>query len=205
MEAVGLLVTLIGGFGIAGLKSEVPEADPGERGEFSIGLGSDHLFVVRLRFFDIARGMEEVSHREEALSKTRMIVEFAYEALQRGPGVFGLALVDLQFGLGEKGVAGGDRPREIYQHPIESGDLAFGSRGGVGSSSLEMFLLRHLFADEDPTEHDRADCNGGKDLGAVPVERIDNAESFARGEGVKIRRFLGLRGLLGGFCHGLDG
>ena len=49
--------------------------------------------------------------------------------------------------------------------------------------------------------------NGGENLGAVTVDRVDDAAGLANGdgtEGVEVPGFLIFGGLLRGFCHGLE-
>ena len=205
MEGVGLLIKLVGGLGVTGLEGEIAETDAGERGHFAIGLGRDDLPIEGLRFFGISRGVVDICHREKSLRIAGMVFELAHETLQRGARVFGFPLVDLQIGFGKKGVARRDRARKVNENAIKGSDFALGNGTGVGGGGLEVFLLFHLGSNKNAAEDDRTDGDGGENLGAVPVDRIDNTRRFARGERVEVRRFLGVGGLLGCFCHGLEG
>ena len=201
MERVGLLVTLVGGFRVARLEGEVAEADPGEGGEFAVGLGRDDLFVMRFRHLLVARDVEEVRQGEKALRVTGMILEIGDETLQGGAGVFRLALVDLEIGLGEEGVAGGDGTGVVDDDPVERGDLALRRGRGVGGGRGEVLLLFDLRTHEDAAEGDRGDGDDREDLGPVPLDRVHDAGGLAGGEGVEIRDLLGGGGFLGRFGH----
>jgi len=207
VEGEGLLIELIGEFAVAALEGEIAETDAGERGQLTVGLGGDGLFVVGLRGRGIAGDVGEIGKGKEALRITGVRGELGDEFLERRFGVLRFALIDLELGLAEESIAGGDGAGIFDKNGVEGGEVSFGRGGGESLGGIEVLLLFQLTGHEDPAKGDGGESDGGENLGAVAVDRVDDAAGLARGdgtEGVEVLRFLIFGGLLRGFCHGLE-
>jgi hypothetical protein len=206
VEGEGLLIELIGEFGIAALESEITEADAGEGSEFSIGLGGDGLFVVVLCGGGVAGDVGEVGEGEESLRVARVRGELGHKTLESDLGILRFALIDLDLCFAEESVAGGDGAGVLDEDGVERGEVAFCRGGGKGLGGGEVLLLLQLAHHEDAAEEDGPQGDDGEDLRAVTVDRVDDSAGFAHGDGidrVEVLRFLIVGGLLRGFCHGL--
>ena len=206
MEGEGLLIELIGELAVSALEGEVTEADAGEGSEFPVGLGGDGLFVKGLRGRTVTGDVREIGKSEEALGMAGMRIKLGDKALEGGLGILRFALIDLEFGLAEESVAGGDGPGIFDEDGVERGNVTLGRGGRKGLGGIDVLLLFELSGHEDAAEGNGTESDGGEDLGAVTVDRVNNAAGLARGDGtdgVEVLRFLIFGGLLRGFCHGL--
>jgi hypothetical protein len=206
VEGEGLLIKLVGELAVSALEGEITEADAGEGSEFAIWLGGDGLLVEGLRGRGIAGDVGEIGESEEPLGMAGVRAELGDKALEGGLGILGFALIDLELGLTDEGVAGGDGTGIFDEDGVESREVALGRGGREGLGGIEVLLLFQLSGHKDAAEGNGTESDGGKDLGAVTVDRVNNAAGLARGdgtEGVEVLRFLIFGGLLRGFCHGL--